>query len=109
MSGFNPSPVCPIPLEFDVEARIQVLEGMLQDPNTKQDQKPNLQLAIDLYKRGELPTYGRLVLFHDGKVITLPELHGGSSWWAEVCVHSESAHIQTQLTCSQLQGILRQI
>lgn len=81
---------------------------MLQDLNTKQDQKPNLQLAIYLYRRGELLTYGRLVLFQDGKVNTLPELHGRSSWWAEeVCVHPESTHIQTRLTCLQSQRIMR--
>lgn len=105
--ALTPSAVCPVPPEFDVEARIQMLEGMIQDPNTKQDQKPNLQLAIDLYKREELPTYG-LVYFQDGKVITRSELHGRSSWWLEVCVHPESAHIQTKLTCLQSQGIGRQ-
>lgn len=50
MAPFNPSPLCPIPFQFDVEGKIKELETMLQDPDTKEDQKPNLQLAIDLYR-----------------------------------------------------------
>lgn len=101
---FSPSSVCPIPPEFDVEARIQMLEEMIRDPKTKEDQKPNLRLAIDLYEKEELPKYG-LMLFQDGKVTTDQELHPRSSWWAEVCVfHLESAHIQIKLTIYNYRG-----
>ncbi|KAK2765159.1 hypothetical protein FQN54_008858 [Arachnomyces sp. PD_36] len=79
---FHQSPVCPIPPEFDVEAHIQMLEEMIRNPDTKEDQKPNLQLALDLYNKGELPKYG-VMFFQDGKVTTLQELHPRSSWWAE--------------------------
>lgn len=47
-------PACPIPLQIDVEARVRELQEMIDNPDTKEDQKQNLRMAIELYHTGKM-------------------------------------------------------
>ncbi|EFR03580.1 hypothetical protein MGYG_06578 [Nannizzia gypsea CBS 118893] len=80
-SSFNPLPTCPIPIQWDVPGRIAELQAMIDDPATSEPQKINLQAAIDLYHRKELP--GPVVIIQDGKVISLKDFNINRPWWSK--------------------------
>ncbi|KAM5494877.1 hypothetical protein MaudMau93_000175 [Microsporum audouinii] len=52
---------------------------MIDDPATSEPQKINLQAAIDLYHRKELP--GPIIIIQDGKVVPLANLDIRRPWW----------------------------
>ncbi|KAM5477076.1 hypothetical protein MauCBS54593_000347 [Microsporum audouinii] len=54
---------------------------MIDDPATSEPQKINLQAAIDLYHRKELP--GPIIIIQDGKVVPLANLDIRRPWWGE--------------------------
>ncbi|KAM5441464.1 hypothetical protein MferCBS31731_003535 [Microsporum ferrugineum] len=80
-SSFNPLPLCPNPIQWDVPGRIAELQAMIDDPATSEPQKINLQAAIDLYHRKELP--GPIIVIQDGKVVPLAKLDIRRPWWGE--------------------------
>lgn len=93
--SFAPAIVLP---PFDVQKRLAELQKMLDENTVPQEQRANITLAIEMYRKGELPRkLGELTLFQDGKVTTLEEIHGKSPWWAEVCLKLH-CNINTSLT-----------
>ncbi|KAK2812777.1 hypothetical protein FQN50_001106 [Emmonsiellopsis sp. PD_5] len=81
MSAFNPRPICPIPIQFDVSSRVDELLAMISDPAISEAQKENLRAAIELYAQGVFP--GPLKLIQDGKIVELRDLDVRRAWWAE--------------------------
>ncbi|KAK2742359.1 hypothetical protein FQN55_007893 [Onygenales sp. PD_40] len=80
-ASFNPRPVCPIPIQYDVSARINELRAMISNPAISEAQKTNLHAAIDLYDQGVLP--GPLKFIQDGKVVELRDIDVFHAWWSE--------------------------
>ncbi|EEP76134.1 predicted protein [Uncinocarpus reesii 1704] len=81
MSGFNPLPACPIPIQFDVDSQIKELQAMIDSPTTSEEQKTNLRAAIDLYNKHVLPGPWRLI--QDGQVVSLQDVDFHHAWWSE--------------------------
>jgi hypothetical protein len=82
------SPAIPIPLVFDVEARIQQLHGYL-DPNNPhyqpEQQHVNIRAAIKMHEQGEIDM-SKFNFIREGKLITRKESFRSPGWsWAEVC------------------------
>lgn len=78
---FNPLPACPIPIQYDVEARKTELQTIIDNASTGTAQKTNLRAAIDLYDRGVLPGSYRFI--QDGEVVGLQDLDCQRDWWTE--------------------------
>ncbi|EFQ99835.1 hypothetical protein MGYG_02847 [Nannizzia gypsea CBS 118893] len=83
---FNPLPVCPNPIKWDVEGRIAELQAMIDSSETKEDQKINLQAAINLYHEKKLPA--PLLYIQKGKVIPLQDFDPAYPFWVEVMLPS---------------------
>ncbi|KAK2795550.1 hypothetical protein FQN50_009734 [Emmonsiellopsis sp. PD_5] len=78
---FNPLPICPNPIQWDVQGRIAELEAMIRDPATNELQKKNLHAAISLYGSGDLP--GPFRFIQDGKVIPHTDIDFHRPYWVE--------------------------
>ncbi|KAI1932526.1 hypothetical protein LOZ04_006529, partial [Ophidiomyces ophidiicola] len=78
---FNPLPACPIPIQWDVNSRIQELQAMIEDSTTIEEQKVNLYAAIDLYNKHVLPGPYRFI--QGGKVVKLQDVDFHRAWWSE--------------------------
>ncbi|KAG5288179.1 hypothetical protein I7I48_10333 [Histoplasma ohiense] len=90
---FNPLPVCPIPIQWDVPGRIAELQAKIDDPATRETQKINLQTAIKLYHQKELP--GRLKRIQDGKVVPLKDIDFRRPHWTEG--HLQQLSLQAEI------------
>ncbi|KAG5293156.1 hypothetical protein I7I50_03464 [Histoplasma capsulatum G186AR] len=78
---FNPLPVCPIPIQWDVPERIAELQAIIDDPATSEAQKTNLQAVIKLYHDKVFP--GPLKWIQDGKVVLLKDINFDRPYWSE--------------------------
>ncbi|KAF3898664.1 hypothetical protein GTR04_0045 [Trichophyton interdigitale] len=78
---FNPLPACPNPIKWDVEGRIAELQAMIDSPATKEGQKINLQVAINMYHEKKLPAPALYI--QKGKVISLQDLDTAYPFWVE--------------------------
>lgn len=74
--------------DFDVAARIEQLEGYLEDPRYDR-QKDNIRAALHCYREGMLPTkHGEPLIFQGGKLIELNAdnlMNNELIWFEEVC------------------------
>ncbi|OJD26154.1 hypothetical protein ACJ73_02464 [Blastomyces percursus] len=129
-STFNPRPACPNPIQWDVPARIALLQSMISNPATSEPEKKNLQTAIALYESGDLP--GRFKYIQDGKVVPLRSINFQRPYWVEgfgqqlssqavipatvpvpssqpVCDSPSSQQLAHRMTYPQSQGLGHQI
>ncbi|KAI1912242.1 hypothetical protein LOZ61_003404 [Ophidiomyces ophidiicola] len=78
---FNPLPTFPNPIQWDVPGRIAELQAMIDDSATQEPQKLNLQTAINLYHKKELP--GPFKWIQDGKVVNHQDIDFWRPYWVE--------------------------
>ncbi|EFQ97348.1 hypothetical protein MGYG_00387 [Nannizzia gypsea CBS 118893] len=78
---FNPLPICPNPIQWDIPKRITDLEAVRDKPETPNEQKINIQVAIDVYKEKKcaVPRF----YIQDGKIIDLQSLNPRRIHWAD--------------------------
>ena len=94
--GFNPRPLCPVPLVIQPEQRIEELKEFLQDPDPRmQRQRTNILGLIEMYETGKpgplvLPGQERIWIC-EGKIMDpqpslqdLPNIMLRSAVWSEV-------------------------
>lgn len=75
--------------DFDVAARIEQLEGYLEDPRYDK-QKDNIRAVLHCYREGMLPAKGgEPLIFQGGKLIELSAdnlMNNEMIWFEEVCL-----------------------
>ncbi|EER36800.1 conserved hypothetical protein [Histoplasma capsulatum H143] len=94
----NPLPVCPVPIQWDVPARIAELQAIIDDPATSEAQKINLQAVIKLYHDKVFP--GPMKWIQDGKVVLLKDINFHQPYWSEGFAQQLSA--QTMIPALEL-------
>ncbi|WEW56265.1 hypothetical protein PRK78_001707 [Emydomyces testavorans] len=93
---FNPLPTIPNPIQWDVPGRIAELQAMINNPATDEQQKLNLQAAINLYQTKELP--GEFRFIQDGKVVCHKDIDFLRPYWVEGYAQQLSSHVVTPAT-----------
>ena len=83
LPGFDPLPTQDDLADYS-SYRIRSLETRLNDPSTWESQKPNLRLAIEMYRNGELPKLDGLIFFQHGRVVERKDLDPKELYWWEV-------------------------